>query len=123
CFLLVVTRRSGWIQSFPSNVSMAWLRGYASVRAPSRKFECADLTERWDLLRSELQAIPEFRILTELGCLDDFPGRFAVGLEIRDAWRNVLGTEPVQAVICADDSNPYTHIPLLLAKARGLPTI
>jgi len=58
-----------------------------------------------------------------LGCLDDFPGRFAVGLEIRDAWRNVLDTEPVQAVICADDSNPFTHIPLLLAKEQRLPTI
>ena len=122
-FLLVVTRRSGWIQSPPTNVSVAWLRSYASVRAAARKVECADLTKRWEQLRNELQAIPEFRILTELGRLDDFRDRFAQGLAIRDAWRNVLDTEPVQAVICADDSNPYTHIPLLLAKARGLPTI
>jgi hypothetical protein len=122
-FLLVVTRRSGWIQSPPPNVSRTWLRRYASVRVPSRKLECRDLIKRWDLLRSELKAIPEFRILTELGCLDDFPDRFAQGLEIRDAWRNVLESEPVQAVICADDSNPYTHIPLLLAVQKGLPTI
>jgi len=122
-FLLVVTRRSGWIQSLPKNVSMAWLHSYASVRAASRKVEWVDLTKRWQLLRNQLQAIPEFRILTELGCLDDLPRRFAQGLEIRDAWRNVLNTELVKAVICADDSNPYTHIPLLLAKARGLPTI
>ena len=122
-FLLVVTRRSGWIQSSPTNVSLAWLRSYASVRAAARKTECADLTKRWGLLRNELQAIPEFRILIEMTSLDDFPGRIARGLAIRDAWRNVLDTEPVQAVICADDSNPYTHIPLLLAKTRGLPTI
>ena len=31
--------------------------------------------------------------------------------------------EPVQAVLCADDSNPYTHLPLLLAKARSLQTV
>jgi len=122
-FLLVVTRRSGWIESPPANVSIAWLRSYASVRASSRKAECADLTKRWELLRNELHAIPEFRILTELGRLDDFPGRFALGLAIRDAWRNVLDTEPVQTVICEDDSNPYTHIPLLLAKEQRLPTI
>jgi len=122
-FLLVVTRRSGWIKSPPKNVSIAWLRSYASVRPASRKAEYVDLFRRWDVLRNELQAIPEFRILTELGLLDDFRRRFAVGLEVRDAWRNVLDTVSVQAVICADDSNPYTHIPLLLAKTRGLATI
>jgi hypothetical protein len=26
-------------------------------------------------------------------------------------------------VLCADDTNPYTHIPLLIAKERGLPAI
>ncbi len=55
--------------------------------------------------------------------LSRFADWFARGLEIRDAWRNVLNAEPVQAVLCADDSNPYTHIPLLLAKERGLRTI
>jgi hypothetical protein len=122
-FLLVATRRSAWIPSLPANVSMTWLRRYASVREPSRKVECGDLKKRWDLLRSELKLVPEFRMLAELGCLDDFPERFARGLEIRDAWENVLDREPVQAVICADDSNPYTHIPLLLAVQKGLPTI
>ena len=122
-FLLVATRRSGWIESPPPNVSMTWLRRYASVRIPSREVECRDLITRWESLRSELKAVPEFRTLAELGCLDNFPRRFARGLEIRDAWRNVLDAEPVQAVICADDSNPYTHIPLLLAVQKGLPTI
>lgn len=122
-FLLVVTRRSGWIQSPPPNVSMMWLRRYASVRVPCRELEYRDLMKRWELLRSELKTVPEFGMLAELGRLDDFPDRFARGLEIRDAWRNVLDSEPVQAVICADDNNPYTHIPLLLAAQKGLPTI
>jgi hypothetical protein len=123
CFLLVATRRSAWAQSPPANVSMAWLRNYASVRVPSRKAECADLQRRWELLRSELTMVPELRILSEVGYFNDFPERFARGLEIRDAWRNVLDREPVQAVICTDDSNPYTHVPMLLAIEKGLPTI
>jgi len=122
-FLLVITRRSGSIKSVPANVSVAWLCRYASLQVPSRKLEYRDLMQRWDLLRSELKAIPEFRTLAELGYLDGFPDWFARGLEIRDAWRNVLDSEPVQAVICADDSNSQTHMPLLLAKQRGLPTI
>jgi hypothetical protein len=93
------------------------------VGVPARKTEYADIVERWRVLRKELEDIPEFNVLSKLGCLDDFPLRFARGLELRDAWRNVLENEPVQAVICADDSNPFTHIPLLLAKQRKLPTI
>jgi hypothetical protein len=122
-FLLVATRRSGWIQGPPPNVSLTWLRRYASVRVPSRALECRELVKKWVDLRNELKAVPEFLVLDELGCLDDFPDRFALGLEIRDAWRNVFDVEPVQAVLCADDSNPYTHIPLLLAVHKGLPTI
>jgi hypothetical protein len=45
------------------------------------------------------------------------------GLAVRDAWRNVLDTEPIQAVLCADDSNPNSRIPMLLAQGRGLPNI
>ena len=31
--------------------------------------------------------------------------------------------EPVQSVLCADDTNPFTRVPLLLARKRGLPAI
>ncbi len=122
-FLLVVTRRSGWIETSSPNVSATWLSGYASLRNSSRKLERRDLVRRWELLRTDLNAVPEIRTLDKLGCFRDFPKRLSQGLEIRDAWRNVLDQEPVQKVICADDSNPYTHIPLLLAAQRGLPTI
>jgi hypothetical protein len=122
-FLLVATRRSGWVANPPPNVSTAWLRSYASVRASGRRAEHRDLMERWGSLRRELERVPEFSTLSRLGCFDEFPYWFARGLEIRDAWRNVLDTEPVRAVMCGDDSNPYTHIPVLLAEERGLPTI
>jgi hypothetical protein len=120
-FLLVATRRSGWIEGLPRNVSAAWLSSYASVR--DRSEENAEIEGRWQSLRNELEQLPEFRLLGRLGYLDAFPQRFRRGLEVRDAWRNVLDSEPAQAVLCADDSNPYTRIPLLLAHERGLANI
>jgi hypothetical protein len=120
-FLLVTTRQSGWVEDLPKNVAGAWLSSYASVR--DRSDENADMEKRLQSLLSELGGVEEFEILKRLGYLDSFPRRFRRGLEVRDAWRNVLDTEPVQAVLCADDSNPYTRIPLLLAQARGLPNV
>ncbi len=120
-FLLVTTRQSGWVEDLPKNVAGAWLSSYASVR--DRSGENADLERRLQSLLNELGGVEEFEILNRLGYLDSFPRRFRRGLEVRDAWRNVLDTEPVQTVLCADDSNPYTRIPLLLARARGLPNV
>jgi hypothetical protein len=122
-FLLVATRRSGWVENPPVNVSTAWLRSYASGRVPAREAECKDLMARWGSLQKEMENAAEFSVLSRVGCFSGFPDRFGRGLEIRDAWRNVLDAEPVQAVICADDSNSYTHIPLLLARERRLPAI
>ncbi|HEY1677606.1 MAG TPA: DUF6716 putative glycosyltransferase [Candidatus Sulfotelmatobacter sp.] len=122
-FLLVTTRPSGWTKNLPANVSATWLRRYASAQVRSRTAEYRDLMAGWNRLRSELNAVPEFRVLSELGSFDAVVPQLAVGLDIRDAWLNVLDSEPVSAVICADDSNPFTHIPLLLARARKLPAI
>jgi hypothetical protein len=120
-FLLLTTRRSGWLQSLPKNVQAAWLSSFASVR--DRAAENARMEGRWRSLLKRLVDTTEFEILNRLGYLKNFPRWLRHGFEVRDAWRNVLDTEPVQAVLCADDSNPYTRIPLLLAQARGLPSI
>lgn len=120
-FLLVATRRSGWIKNLPPNVDAAWLSSYASMR--DRSDESAEMKTRWLSLLKELQGIREFDALNRLGSLDNFPERLRHGFEVRDAWRNVFDTEPVEGVLCADDSNPYTRIPLLLGQARGLPNI
>ncbi len=120
-FLLVATRRSGWIRDLPRNVTSAWLSSYASLR--DRSDENAQMANAWRSFLKALKGTAEFDMLNRLGYLDIFPRRFRHGLEVRDAWRNVLDTEPVEGVLCADDSNPYTRIPLLLASARGLPNI
>jgi hypothetical protein len=120
-FLLVSTRKSGWVENPPKNVATAWLSSYASLQ--DRADENREMGRRWETLLNDLKAAPEFNILHRLGYLNSFPRRFRHGFEVRDAWRNVLDTEPVHALLCADDSNPYTRIPLLLAQARGLPNI
>jgi hypothetical protein len=120
-FLLVSTRQSGRMRDLPPNVAGAWLSFYASVR--DRSDENADMETRWRSLLKGLEGVAELDTLRRLGYLHDFPRRFRRGVEVRDAWRNVLDTEPIEGVLCADDSNPYTRIPLLLAKARGLANI
>jgi hypothetical protein len=120
-FLLLATRKSGWIEPLPSNVSAAWLSSYASRL--DRNSELEEISAQWRSLLAELLDRDEFRILNDLGYFDDFRQKLRHGLEVRDAWRNVLDTEPVQAVLCADDSNPYTRLSLLLARERGLTNI
>jgi hypothetical protein len=120
-FLLVSTRRSGWLRTLPKNVAAAWLSSYAVVR--DRRAEIADMELRWRALLKDLLSIKEFKILKALGSFHRFGRTLRHGLEVRDAWRSVLDHEPVQAVLCADDSNPYTRIPLLLARKLGLATI
>ncbi len=121
-FLLVTTRRSASVTNPPPNVSQAELASYAS---PCRETEVeyGSLLRKWQTLRRDLESLPEFQLLGRLGTFDSFPRLLRQGLGIRDAWLAVLEMEPVRAVLCADDSNPYTHIPLLLARGRGIPTI
>jgi hypothetical protein len=122
-FLLVATRSSGWLDSLPTNVTGAWLSEYAVLETRHRKKELTVLLRKWRQIYRRLEAIPEFMVLARAGSFDDFPEKLRQGLEIRDAWHRVLDCEPVESVLCADDSNPYTHIPLLLARQRQLPTL
>ena len=119
-FLLVSTRLSGRLRETPGNVRQAWLASYAG---DSGEGEYREILRRWERLKKEIDAVPELSALSRLELMDDFPRWFAAGLAIRNAWLGVLKTEPVEAVLCCDDSNPHTHIPLLLARERGLPTI
>jgi len=122
-FLLVATRRSGWLHKVPANVSAAWLASYAGVRLSAAKSEYRDLMAQWDVLRKELEEIPEYNTISRCNSFEAFYYYIEHGLRVRDAWKNVLESETVTAVLCADDTNPFTHIPLLLARQRGLPTI
>ena len=119
-FLLVSTRRSGRLSNTPENVEQEWLASYAG---DDGRQEQDEILARWTGMQHELGQVRELAILRDLGVMNDFPRRFAEGIAVRNAWHGVFEREPVKAVLCGDDSNPYTRIPLLLARQRGLSTI
>src|SRR5260370_28631941 len=104
-FLLVTTRRSGWVEDPPRNVASAWLSSYAAVQDRSKQSE--EIESRWLLMLKELRDVAEFANLNRLGYLYGFPQRRQHGLEVRDPRRNVLDTPPVHAVPCAHATTPY----------------
>jgi hypothetical protein len=120
-FLLVTTRRSGWIQNPPRNVRVANLASYA----PGRVCESGSnsLSESWHELLADLRENPDLSILEQLEAFASVPALLRDGLAVRDAWLRVFEREPVASVLCADEINPYTRLPLLLAQRRDLPAI
>jgi hypothetical protein len=119
-FLLVATRQSGRLSALPPNVQTRDLATYAGSDVPVR--ENTGILEEWVKLKADLCAIPEFAVLSRAGVLDSFPGWFQSGLRARNAWRKVIEIEPVCGVLCGDDSNLYTRLPVMLAARRGIST-
>lgn len=120
-FLLVATRNSGLRFSCPTNVQVARLEEFASSGSTSREF--AELDERWQQLQKLFCQIPEMVMLHSAGILKPLGRLIRSGLAVRDAWLQVFDREPVTAVLCGDDSNWFTRLPVLLARQRKLPTV
>ena len=120
-FLLVATRKSGLRFDCPPNVAVARLEEYAGASDGGREFH--ELDEGWRRLRSRLTEVPEMSMLEAAGSLEPIRGLIRAGLAVRNAWVQVFEREPVAAVLCGDDSNWFTRIPVLLAAKRKLPTI
>ena len=119
-FLLVATRRSATLFEPPPNVEVRHLSSYATAAIPA---ETGSILQSWRKLQASLLDSPEFRALHDSGMLDGFPHWLKTGLSVRDAWMRVLEAEPVCSVLCGDDSNSYTRLPMLLAARRRLPTL
>jgi hypothetical protein len=120
-FLMVATRQSAKQFTAPANVQVRDLAVYAE--ADSARAEIASTIDRWMKLKADLCESPELRLLAEAGLLDSFPGWIRDGLNARNAWRAVLEREPVCGVLCGDDSNLYTRLPVLLAARRKIRTV
>ena len=120
-FLLVLTRSSGKLRSLPPNVRSASLTPYfVSVD----KRETAFLLESWNSLRKQLVgSAEEFNTADAVGVLGRIPALLPWGISLRDAWRQLFESEDVTACLCADDSNPPSSLPLIMAKKRGLPAL
>jgi hypothetical protein len=119
-FLLAVTRSSAVDLDLPPNMKAVGLWQYA--QASENVAEHDRLLQSWHRLRAELEDSLEMRLLAALGRLERFAPLLRSGLAVRNAWQALLVKEPVAAVLCGDDSNPPTRIPVMLARRCGLPT-
>src|ERR1700690_584633 len=120
-FLLVLARESGAVASVPANVEGARLASFATDRHDRN--ELWKLEAEWKRLEQSLQAHPAFAVAVQLGILKRGTRWLRWGMGVRDAWNRVFETRSVVGCLSADDSNPYTRIPLLLAELRGIPAV
>jgi hypothetical protein len=119
-FLLVTTRRSGASRRLPNSVKAAPLSAYAVPTAVSES-EIAELTNSWKRFEeSVLRRVEPLDQARQAGVWENFASRLKTAVLIRDAWKCVMETEPLTGVLCADDLNPYTRLPLIIAKQDGL---
>ncbi len=120
-FLLVCARDSAKVQDLPENVRMISLNSFFD--APDLR-ELSSLLDVWATLKTRLvSSAPEYRSAAAVGVFDRIPSLIQWGTTIRDAWRRLFEWENVRACFCADHNNPYTRIPLLLAKHAGVPAL
>lgn len=122
-FLLATTRRSAVPTRLPSNVTATLLAAYALPSSATER-ERAELEKAWDAFRGTiLQEVEELRHAAAAGLWDSFPAQLENGLHLREAWKSLLECEPVKGVLCGDDLNYYTRLPLILGHARGLQAV
>jgi hypothetical protein len=120
-FFLVVARESAAVDSLPENVETARLASFATRGCDRTQLD--QLEDNWKSLEQQLKEFPEFKLSVQLGILGKGPRWLRWGVTVRDAWRQVFETRSVISCLSADDSNPYTRIPLLLAEQRGIPAV
>jgi hypothetical protein len=122
-FLLITSRNSGRVSPLPANVTHVPLASYA-VSPKKWRDEAAHLRQQWNALETELRAAAvEFRLAAELGLFARMAGMLDWGLALREAWREVFTSENVVGCLSADEGNPATRLPLMLAAQRGIPTV
>jgi len=119
-FLLVLARDSGAVSAVPPNVQTERLAGFATK---CDRRELHTLEARWNRMEQAFQEHPRFRLPVQIGILKKGLDWLRWGLVVRDAWLRVFETRSVAGCLSADDSNPYTRIPLLLAEQREIPAI
>jgi hypothetical protein len=120
-FLLVIARESAAVSPVPANVETVGLAGFAAKSCDLD--ELRKLEGAWNQLEQALQKHSEFRLPVHLEVLKKGRRWLRWGLAVRDAWTRVFETRAVVGCLCADDTNPYTRIPLLLAGQRGIPAV
>jgi hypothetical protein len=119
-FLLVTAREHAAIEPLPDNVRSVELAAYAE---PGSVDELVTLKEKWGALEQKLSANPAMRTASKLGVVGRAASLLRWGLAVRDAWKVLFEAESVVGCLSADDFNPYTRVPLILARQRRIRTI
>jgi len=123
-FLLVLTRRNGQIPNLPENVEVRSLASYAVRSSPATGKERARLLAAWQGLQNiSFESNPVLALATKMGAFGAFADLLKSGLRVRDAWREVLARNPISSLLSADEYNPYTRLPILLANSRNVRTV
>lgn len=120
-FLLVVARESGSPSQVPANVQLASLAAFANQLGD--RGEGRELENKWMQLEQLLGKHPEFSLAVRLGVINQGLHFLRRGLSTRDAWNRVFETQSIVGCLSADDTNPYTRIPLILAARREIPAV
>jgi hypothetical protein len=120
-FFLVSSRSSALLNQVPQNVFTAPLASYAP--SDDNAFEFETLLGRWRELQARLAFNEDWAVLSQVGALDAFPMLLRNGLAVRNAWRRVFDTTNIQAVLCGDEMNPSTRLPICIANHRGIRTL
>ena len=120
-FLLVLARETGETSPVPRNVRTEALAAFAGRGCDEN--ELRQLEGSWNELQSSLRSHPEFSLSAQTGALGNAKRWVRWGVAVRDAWNAVFERRGVVACLSADDSNPYSRIPLLLARQRQLPAV
>jgi hypothetical protein len=120
-FLLVCARDNAKLRELPANVQMRSLDPYFTAPDAS---EISSLSEKWEALRTRLiDSAPEYKSAAAVGLFDRIPSLLHWEITTRDAWKRLFDTENIRSCFSADHTNPYTRIPLLLAKHAGIPAV
>jgi hypothetical protein len=120
-FLLVCARDNAKLRELPVNVQMKSLDPFFSEPDAS---EISSLSERWEALRTRLiDSAPEYKSGAAVGLFDRIPSLLHWEITIRDAWTRLFDSENIRSCFSADHTNPYTRIPLLLARHAGIPAV
>jgi hypothetical protein len=120
-FLLVLARESGAVSPVPNNVQTEVLAAFATE--PCDKNELRLLESSWVEMEQSLRDNPDFSLSIQLGILKKARRWLRWGVAVRDAWNQVFEMRSIVGCLSADDSNPYTRVPLLLALHRGIPAV
>lgn len=119
-FLLATTRSSALPAQPSTNVTTVPLAAYA-LPASATETEAAELKKAWQVFRdTTVSGVEALQNAEMAGFWKHIPAHLENGLRLRNAWKCLLESEPVKGVLCGDDLNYYTRLPLILAHRGDL---